>query len=168
MGVNFLNISSFQKIHILCTFCAALYKSWNLPTYYFFISRCQKFNLRYIWKIIIFPFSKRKKNNLTSLRSSEKSHRFSDTKGLSKRELRPRKIVFLFLLLSAFWWVGIVPIWLHYFPSAACDFRLFINEILSVILYIRSKSSVPCSFWLTILGAPKIWKNAILGMPQDS
>ena len=96
MGVNCLNISSFQKIHILCTFCAALYKSWNLPTYYFFISRCQKFNLRYIWKIIIFPFSKRKKNNLTSLRSSEKSHRFSDTKGLSKRDWGLEKLSFFF------------------------------------------------------------------------
>ena len=166
MGVNFLNISSFQKIHILCTFCAALYKSWNLPTYYFFISRCQNFNLRYIWKIIIFPFSKRKKKqfNLVEVKWKVKSF-FRYQRSLKKR-LRPRKIVFLFLLLSAFWWVGIVPIWLHYFPSAACDFRLFINEILSVI-YIRSKSSVPCSFWLTILGA-KIWKNAILGMPQDS
>ena len=32
--------------------------------------------------------------------------------------------------------MGIVPIWLHYFPSAACDFHSFINEVLSVILYV--------------------------------
>ena len=107
---------------------------------------------------------KKKQFNLVEVKWKVKSF-FRYQRSLKKR-LRPRKIVFLFLLLSAFWWVGIVPIWLHYFPSAACDFRLFINEILSVI-YIRSKSSVPCSFWLTILGA-KIWNNAILGMPQDS
>ena len=157
MGVNFLNISSFQKIHILVAGSdqATYYAHSVLPSIshgiyprtIFLYSRCQKFNLRYIWKIIIFPFSKRKKNNLTSLRSSEKSHRFSDTKGLSTRELRPRKIVFLFLLLSAFWWVGIVPIWLHYFPSAACDFRLFINEILSVILF---TCSVVCIQFLAL------------------
>ena len=97
MGVNFLNISSFQKIHILCTFCAALYKSWNLPTYYSFLLVDAKSLICAIFERLLFShFLKEKKNNLTSLRSSEKSNRFSDTKGLSKRDWGLEKLSFFF------------------------------------------------------------------------
>ena len=47
-------------------------------------------------RLLFSHFLKEKKNNLTSLRSSEKSNRFSDTKGLSKRDWGLEKLSFFF------------------------------------------------------------------------
>ena len=118
-------------------------------------------------RLLFSHFLKEKKNNLTSLRSSEKSHRFSDTKGLSKRDWGLEKLSFFFCSFRHFDEWELFPFGCIISHLQRATFVCSSMKFCRLYTYIRSKSSVPCSFWLTILGA-KIWKNAILGIPQDS
>ena len=96
VGVNFLNISSFQKIHILVAGSdqATYYAHSVLPSIshgiyprtIFLLVDAKTLICAIFERLLFSHFLKEKKNNLTSLRSSEKSNRFSDTKGLSKRD----------------------------------------------------------------------------------